>query len=72
MDLKTKPYKAWAAAIGGTLTALMAATATAADVLADDKLTAGELGLVATAVATLVGTVFAVWRTPNPPQNPPN
>lgn len=57
--------KTYAAAVGGTLTALMSAVATAQVVLDDGALDIGEYGLIATAVATLASTVYAVWRTPN-------
>lgn len=57
--------KAVAAAIGATLTAAMAAVATAVTVLDDGALDFTEYGLIATAVATLGGTVYAVWRTEN-------
>jgi hypothetical protein len=59
--------KTYAAAIGATLTALMTALATAQSVLDNGALDAGEYGLITTAVVTLGGTVYAVWRTPNKP-----
>lgn len=63
--------KTYAAAIGGTLTALVTALATAQAVLDDGALDAAEYGLIATAAATLIGTVYAVWRTPNRPVSRP-
>lgn len=57
--------KMWAAAAGSTLTALATAVATAQAVLDDGALDLGEYSLIATAVVTLVATVYAVWRTPN-------
>lgn len=59
--------KMWAAAVGSTLTALMAMVATARVVLDDGALDAGEYGLITTAVVTLVSTVYAVWRVENKP-----
>lgn len=68
--MKTKPTKAILAAIGGTLTALMTALATAQVVLADDALDLTEYGTVVTAGATLVATVYAVWKATNKPVEP--
>lgn len=67
MPIKTKPAKAIAAAIGGTLTAAATALATVQLVLADDAVDLAEYGTLATAVVTLVATVAAVWRVPNRP-----
>jgi hypothetical protein len=57
--------KAWVAALGATLTALTAAVATAQVVLADGKLDFSEYGTIAVAAATLIGTIYGVWRAPN-------
>lgn len=65
MEMTFTKAKAVAAAIGATLTAAMAAVATAVTVLDDGALDFTEYGLIATAVATLGGTVYAVWRTEN-------
>lgn len=62
--------KAIAAAIGATATAVGTAMATASVVLADDKVDFTEYGAITTAVATLIGTIYAVWRTPNRPKTP--
>ncbi len=59
--------KAWAAAIGSTCVAITTAMATVQIVLDDGALDAGEYGSLATAAVVLVGTVYAVWRTPNRP-----
>lgn len=59
--------KAWAAAIGATATAVAVAAATAQTVVADDAVDLGEYGTIAMAAATLVGTIYAVWRVPNAP-----
>lgn len=60
--------KAVVAAIGSTATAVGTAAATASVVLADDKVDFTEYGTIATALALLVGTIYAVWRTPNRPK----
>lgn len=65
--MKFTAAKAIAAAVGSTLTALTTAWATARVVLEDSALDPAEYGLIVTAVATLIGTVYAVWRTPNKP-----
>lgn len=57
--------KMWAAAIGGTCTAIVVALGPLQGALADGHIDTGEAaGLIGVAV-TLVGTVYAVWRTPN-------
>lgn len=57
--------KAWVAAIGGTLTAATTALAAVSLALADDAIDVAEVGALATAAATLVGTVYGVWRVEN-------
>lgn len=57
--------KAVAAAIGATLTALTTALAAVQVALDDGALDAAEYGTLTTAAVVLVGTVYAVWRTPN-------
>ena len=57
--------KMWAAAVGGTATALATFTATLGVAFEDNGLDAGEYGLIATAVAALVATVHAVWKVEN-------
>jgi hypothetical protein len=69
---KTKPYKAWVAGIGATLTALSTALATVSVALGDDRVDASEVGAIATAAAVLVTTVYAVWQVPNPADNSDN
>lgn len=61
--------KARAAAIGATLTALAAAWAVASVALNDGKIQGGEVATLLTTAVTLVGTVYAVWRTPNTPKS---
>lgn len=61
--------KMWSAAIGGTLTALTTFVATLNTAFEDNGLDAGEVGLIATAVVALVGTIRAVWRVENKPVN---
>jgi hypothetical protein len=65
--VKTTAAKAWVAAVGGTLTALTTAVATATVVLDDDAVDFTEVGTIATGVATLIGTVYGVWKTVNRP-----
>lgn len=60
--------KAIMAGIGATATAIGSAAATASVVLADDKVDFTEYGTIATAVALLIGTIYAVWKTPNKPK----
>lgn len=63
----TTAAKAYVAAAGATLTALMAAVATATVVLDDDKVDFAEIGSIATAVVTLAGTIYGVWAVRNRP-----
>lgn len=67
MPQKTTSAKAVVAAIGATATAVATAVATAQVVLADDKVDFTEYGTIAAAVATLVATVYGVWKTENKP-----
>lgn len=67
IPIKTTAAKAWVAAAGTTLTALMTAVATASVVLDDDAVSIGEVGTIATAVATLAATIYGVWKTTNKP-----
>lgn len=64
IGLKVTNWKAYAAAIGGTLTALTTALATAQVVLADGAVDLSEISTVALAVVTLATTVYAVWKVP--------
>jgi fatty acid/phospholipid biosynthesis enzyme len=57
--------KTVAAAIGSTLTALSVALTVVQLALGDGNIDAGEVGTLASAAVTLVGTVYAVWRTEN-------
>lgn len=59
--------KMWAAAIGGTLTALTTFVATLSTAFEDNGVDAGEVGLIATAVVALIGTIRAVWQVKNKP-----
>lgn len=60
-----KTAKAVVAGIGSTLTALMTMLATISLVLDDDAVDVTEYGTLTTAIASLVLTVWAVWRVPN-------
>jgi hypothetical protein len=57
--------KTVAAAIGSTLTAVLVALAVVQTVVDDGKLDVGEYSTLFGAAVTLVGTVYAVWRTEN-------
>jgi hypothetical protein len=65
--MKLGKAKMWAAAVGGTATAVATFAATLGVAFEDNGLDVGEVGLIATAVATLVGTVRAVWAVVNKP-----
>jgi fatty acid/phospholipid biosynthesis enzyme len=57
--------KTVAAAVGSTLTALSVALTVVQQALGDGTVSAGEVtSLIATGI-TLVGTVYAVWKTEN-------
>lgn len=57
--------KTVAAAIGTTLTALSVALTVAQDALGDGTVSTGEVATLITTAVTLVGTVYAVWKTEN-------
>lgn len=57
--------KTVAAAIGSTLTALSVAVTAIQLVLGDGKIDTGEVASLITTGVTLVGTVYAVWKTEN-------
>jgi hypothetical protein len=57
--------KAIAAGIGSTLTAILVALAVVQTVVDDGRLDVGEYSTLFGAAVTLVGTVYAVWRTEN-------
>lgn len=57
--------KMWAAAIGGTLTALTTALASVTVALNDDAISTAEVGSLTVAAVTLVSTVYAVWKVEN-------
>jgi len=59
--------KMWVSLIGGTATAVATCAATVVATLDDGAWDFEEYGLMATAVATLVGTVRAVWAATNKP-----
>lgn len=65
--VRTTAGKAWVAAIGGILTALTTALATATVVLDDDRVDLSEVTAITTAVVTLAATVYGVWATRNRP-----
>lgn len=71
IPIKTTAAKAYVAAVGSTLTALTTAVATASLVLDDDAVDLTEVSTIATAVVTLVATVYGVWWTTNKPTQPP-
>ena len=57
--------KAIAAAIGVTLNAVCIGWVTVEIALSDGQIGFDEIGSIAAAASTLVGTVVAVWRTEN-------
>lgn len=57
--------KAVAAGVGSTLTALMVALTAVQLVLGDGKVDVGEYSTLFGTAVTLIGTVYAVWRTEN-------
>lgn len=59
--------KMWAAAIGGTATAVATFAATVNVAFESNGIDAGEVGLIATAVVTLIATIRAVWAVENKP-----
>lgn len=63
--------KTLVASIAATATAVTTALATAQVVLADGKLDLEEYGTITTAVVTLIAGIYAVWRVPNRPVDPP-
>lgn len=57
--------KAVAAGVGSTLTALMVALTAVQLVLGDGKVDVGEYSTLFGTAVTLIGTVYAVWKTEN-------
>lgn len=57
--------KTVAAAVGGTLTACMVALTAVQLVLGDGKVDVGEYSTLFGTAVTLIGTVYAVWKTEN-------
>lgn len=65
--MKMTTAKTKAAAVGATLTAILVALGPLQSALADDRLDLGEATTLGGVLVTLVGTVYAVWRTQNKP-----
>lgn len=65
--VKTTAAKAYVAAVGVTLNALTTALAVVSVAVGDDAIDVSEVGAIVTALLTMVGTVWSVWRTPNEP-----
>lgn len=65
--MKFGKAKMWAAALGGTLTAVTTFVAAVQVALDDGAWDATEYGTVATALVVLIGTVRAVWQVENKP-----
>lgn len=63
--VRTTTAKAYVAALGVTLNAITTALAVVSVAVGDDAIDVTEVGSIATAFLTLIGTVWAVWRTPN-------
>lgn len=72
---RTTSAKAIIAGIGNTLAAIVTAITVLNVALGDDKIDAGEVTGLVTAVVVMVSTIYAVWRVPNrdiPPQGTVN
>jgi len=65
--MKLGKAKMWAALVGGTATAVATFAATMGVAFEDNGLDVGEVGLLATALASLVATVRSVWAVENKP-----
>jgi uncharacterized protein YabE (DUF348 family) len=65
--MKLGKAKMWTSLVGGTATAVATAAATVSVAFEDNGLDVGEYGLIATALATLIATVRAVWAIENKP-----
>jgi hypothetical protein len=65
--VETKPYKAYIAGVGATLTALAGAWAGVEVAASDDVVTAAETGSLVTVIITAVATIYGVWARRNPP-----
>jgi hypothetical protein len=63
--IRTTKAKAVVAAIGTTATAVTTALATVSVAVGDDAIDVSEVGVILTAVASLVSTVYGVWKTTN-------
>ena len=68
--MKFTKAKAWVAGIGTVLTATTTALATVTVVLDDDVVNANEYGALAVAAATLISTVYGVYKVRNKPIPP--
>lgn len=65
--IKVTAAKAWAATIGGILTAILLFIGVLTPALDDGQLSAGEVTPLVAGVVTLISTVYAVWRVRNRP-----
>lgn len=57
--------KMWAAVIGGSCTAIATAATTVQLVLGDGQIGTGEVTTLVITGATLISTVYGVWKTRN-------
>jgi hypothetical protein len=65
-----KGTKAVVAALGATLTALLAFLSAVAVYAEDDRIDLGEVAPIVGLVLSLCGTVYGVWKVTNEPVNP--
>lgn len=65
--MKVTAAKAWAAVIGGTLTAILLFLGVLNPALDDGQISAGEITPLVAGLVTLASTVYAVWKVRNKP-----
>lgn len=65
--MKVTAAKAWAAAIGGTCTAILLFLGILNPALEDGEISTAEVVPLIAGIVTLASTVYAVWRVRNKP-----
>jgi hypothetical protein len=70
-SVPVKGTKAVVAALGATLTALMAWLSAVAVYAEDDRIDLGEVAPIIGLTISLVGTVYGVWKVTNRPVTDP-
>ncbi len=71
-SVPVKGTKALVAALGATLTALMAWLSAVAVYAEDDRIDLGEVAPILGLTLSLIGTVYGVWKVTNKPVTDPN